>query len=320
MDWFAKRPPAPKPRSSDIWNEMALMSTKRMLLDLEEEAGPLVCGKALHIFQLPRELRDLVYDCLWQDWQDIILAFRQDEHIVVARYKHQNTDQPPHGFPSWLSVCRQMRSESFKCFYATAYFSVGEIDVLPAYGHRLYSASSMAWTSVLSNHVDVHWSRPFRSRPVSVFPVKEIRSDLLLLKHAKNVQVSELEIDWTIHSVNRSFCHHPFLAGCVWACCERVLGLAIKPREGSIFSNLRPLLNLGKNGIRNLEFTIKPGYLPWSQNTTRVTMYDWSFFDDLPTCVRAVTVEAEVGLWYPATAVTELRRKCEEFNCSRACT
>ena len=314
MDWFAKRPPAPKPRSS---NEMARTSTKQMLLDLEDEAGPLLCDSPLHIFQLPRELRDLVYDCLWQD---VILAFRQGEHIVVARYRHQNIDQPPHGFPSWLSVCGQMRSESIECFYATAYFSVGEIDVLPAYGHRLYSASSMSWTSVLSNHVDVNWSRPIGSGPVSVFTVKEIRSDLLRLKHAKHVQISELEIDWTIHSFDRSLCHQPFLADCVWPCCERVLGLALKPREGSIFSKLRPLLDLGDNGIRKLEFTIKPGYLPWSQNTTRVTMYDWSFFDELPKCVRAVTVEEEVGNWYPATATTELRRECEEFNYSRVCT
>lgn len=60
-----------------------------MLLDLENEAKADACALPVHIFHLPCEIRDEVYDYLWRD---IILAFRQADLVIVARNKRQNLD------------------------------------------------------------------------------------------------------------------------------------------------------------------------------------------------------------------------------------
>jgi hypothetical protein len=312
MDWFKTRSPMPRRRSSDIWNQLARTSLEQMLLDLEDDTDT-VLGEILpSIFKLPRELRDIIYDFLWQD---VILAFQQDSFIVVARYRSQNINQPPHTFPVWLSVCRQMRGESIEKFHATAHFSIGEIDRLPAYGHRYYSEVSMAWTSVLSHHMGVQWSSD--NRPFSVFTIKEIHSDLLDLKFAKQVTISDLEIEWSVLATDRTGCHHPFLIDCEGPCCDRIVGVAIKVRESPIFSQVTPLLDFGEDGVQTLELSIASGYLPWSSNNVKEILYDWSCFDELPSCVGAVTIEPRIKHWQPAMAITKIRRKCRDFSSSR---
>lgn len=308
MDWCAKCPPAPKRRCSNTWDATSLLSTKQMLLDLEGATELAPRDTPLHIFQLPRELRDLIYDILWQD---TIFAFRQDNIVVVARYKNENIDQPPPGVPEWLKICNQMRSESIERFYATAQVSVGEIDRLPAYGHRHFSTASMVWESVISDYVDVHWSRD--TRPFSVFSIKEVRSNLLLLKYAKHVKLSALGIVWSVHSQDRDRCQSSFQEHCWSNCCQVVLEVAIIPPEELDFSKFLSLLDTGESGVRRLEISIKPGF-PWSKNIPEDILYDWSYLDKLPNCPRAVTLEAYDADWYPAAAMAEVRRKCEDIN------
>ncbi|KAF2833459.1 hypothetical protein CC86DRAFT_365350 [Ophiobolus disseminans] len=312
MDWFAKRPPAPMRRCSSTRNEPTLMSTKRLLLDLEDDIEVVSRDTPLHIFQLPRELRDLIYDILWLD---IILAYQQENFIVIARYKTQNIDQPPQGIPEWLRVREQMRSESIERFHAAAPFSVGEIDRLPAFGHRHSSEISMAWESVFSNYVDIHWSRD--GRPFSVFSIKEIRSKLVLLQHAKHVKVSALEIEWSVRSQDRYHCQYPFQDYCHESCCQTVLGVAIRPCGEFDLEKLMSLLDTGENGMRRCEVSVRPGHLPWSGNILKDTLYVWSFLDKLPNCPRAMTLEAYDALWFPALAMAAVERKCEDISSLR---
>jgi hypothetical protein len=283
-----------------------------MLLDLEADAAVISPDDPLHLLQLPRELRDQIYDYLWQD---VILGFRQEDFIVVARYRNQNIHQPPHEFPRWLHTSRQMRSESVERFYATALFSIGEIDCLPAYGHRYFSTTSKAWTSVLSTYVNTRWCR--ESRPVSVFTIKRICSDLLVLENAKHVKVSGLELTWSVHSEDRGHCRNLFLEECYDPCCERVMKAAVEPSQGFDFSKLVSLLKYGTHGIRTLDITITPMPMSWNRNVVTDILYDWSFFDSLPGCVRSITVEGDDELWDSAQAgpvLAEARRKCVEFR------
>jgi hypothetical protein len=117
---------------SHTGDQAGSIPTQQMHLDLDHNNETPACDKQSHFSRLSRELRDYIYDYLWQD---VIMGFRQNENIVVARFSKQNLGPQPSGFPQWPQVCGQMRSEGITHFYATACFSIGEVDRLPAYGH-----------------------------------------------------------------------------------------------------------------------------------------------------------------------------------------
>jgi hypothetical protein len=148
---------------SHTGDQAGSIPTQQMLLDLDHNNETPACDKQSHFSRLSRELRDYIYDYLWQD---VIMGFRQNENIVVARFSKQNLGPQPSGFPQWPQVCGQMRSEGITHFYATACFSIGEVDRLPAYGHGHFLFGghdwSKPWTSYLDNHMVESWS------PVSV--------------------------------------------------------------------------------------------------------------------------------------------------------
>lgn len=311
-NWFTTTTNPLKRKPASNRNDPALLSTKRMLFDLGDH--PAVVSSQdppLFYHKLPRELCDQIYDILWQN---VILGFRQENFIVLARYKSQDIDLPSYEFPRWLHVSGQMRSESGERFYATALFSVGETDCLPAYGHRFFSTTSKAWTSVVSAYIDTRWSR--KSGPVTVFTIKRICSDLLDLRYAKHMKVLGLELTL---DVDREKCARPYAVSCFESCCERGMKAVITPPADCDFTRLLSLLDYKPHDCRSLELIITPTPFRWGRDVVTDITYDWSFFDSLPQegCICSVSVDGDDENWTfssAAPALAEARRKCADFS------
>jgi hypothetical protein len=257
---------------------------KQSTLDLEHDGGSVQRGNASIIFQLPRELRDKIYEYLWQD---VILGFRQDGFVVIARCNDKDIYESPDEPPCWLSVCRQLRSESVEHICRTATFWCGNMNWLPEMEHNYFSDMSTSWTSVLENALGLSLA----ANDAVILRTGHYPADVGLLQHAKHVRVSLFEILWDARYENRDHCREPAAPLCTNHCCSMALAVSIGSAAGLNFPRLLTLLGRERDGVE-VELTIGPGSVPSSiiftsdTNVVKKTHYDWSFFDSVEKCSR----------------------------------
>ncbi|KAH7094393.1 hypothetical protein FB567DRAFT_2510 [Paraphoma chrysanthemicola] len=285
-------------------------SAKEFLADIRDDIALLKNDLALppHFFELPREIRDEVYKYVWHD---AILAFTDDDFIVVARGSRDLNQQPTTVLPNCTSVCRQMRIESIEYFHRTALFSVGEVQQLPAYIHQYLSKESGTMQTLLDDRIQPKLCYQ-QHEAVTVMTITELRRHPFNLRRSRHIHVSR------------------FWWGAAVARCTGYLDISIYPRPDLDFGKLRSLLEREHEQHHYVALVVKPATFPWiplfggAFAETMVIRQDFTFMGTLPYYVREIHVDTGSCGWaYPdqprnaCEALALFRSKCEEFNESR---
>ncbi|KAH7084649.1 hypothetical protein BKA63DRAFT_497962 [Paraphoma chrysanthemicola] len=284
--------------------------------------------------QLPRELRDIVYDSLWSG---TLIAFRHKKLVVLARYNTAQYYAIFNGLPRWLITNRQFLDEGMQQFHYNAQFTVGEHNNLPLHEHR-------------HPHKLFCIATRKTPRPGGVaLKIKDSSCPLLDLRRARRLKVDYLCVAVEVAYDSRQNCAAVGQQGCnykVSGCCIPHVVVAIIPKDRravatepnnrprqEAFENFEVLAALFRDDrckLQDLDLIIRPGNPILKDSAYRVIgalfraipkdvvpeiRCDWQFFDKIPKTLRRLRVGVigdsftTVGSisWYVA-AMNKLRK------------